>query len=107
MGDTYAVVSQKTGTPISTIKKIKKRNDEAIARSYAKLADEQADSAHELLQQTNRRIARLLALDNMGAVTISVGDLCRISDAMHAQTIVNSSPQRTVRTLTKIVQKYR
>jgi hypothetical protein len=106
MGDTYAVVSQKTGVPVSTIKKIKKRNDEAVAHSYTQLANEQASSANELLQQTNRRIARLLALDNMGAISISVGDLCRISEAMHAQTMVDSSPLRTVRTLTKITHKY-
>lgn len=106
MGDTYAIVSQKTGVPVSTIKKIKKRNDEAVTLSYGHLADEQAESAHEILQKTNKRIARLLALDSMGAVTISVNDLCRISEAMHEQTLVNSSPLRTTRTLKKIVQKY-
>lgn len=106
MGDTYVVVSQKTGVPVSTIKKIKKRNDEAVAHSYAQLADDQASSANELLQQTNKRIARLLALDRMGAVTVSVGDLCRISEAMYAQTMVNSSPLKSARTLTKVAQKY-
>lgn len=106
MGDTYVVVSQKTGVPVSTIKKIKKRNDEAVAHSYTQLADEQASSAKELLEQTNKRIARLLALDKMGAVTISVSDLCRISEAMHAQTMINSSPLNSARTLTKVAQKY-
>lgn len=106
MGDTYAVVSQKTGIPVSTIKKIKKRNDEAVALYYGHLADEQAESAHEILQKTNKRIARLLALDSMGAVAISVNGLCRISEAMHAQTMINSSPLKSARTLTIVAQKY-
>lgn len=106
IGDAYAVVSQKTGVPISTIKKIKKRNDKVVAQSYDQLADQQAETAHELLQQTNKRIARLLALDSMGAVTISVSDLCRISEAMHAQALINSSPLKSARTLTKVAQKY-
>ncbi|MBP9852840.1 MAG: hypothetical protein QG640_618 [Patescibacteria group bacterium] len=107
MGDTYSEVSQKTNVPVSTIKKIKKRNDAAIAQSYTKHADEQADSAKELLQKTNKRIARLLALDGMGAINISVADLCRISEAMHAQTLVDSSPLKSAQTLTRITQKYR
>lgn len=106
MGDTYVVVSEKTGIPVSTIKKIKKRNDEAVSHSYNNLADQQAETAYELLQQTNKRIARLLALDQMGVIDISVNDLCNISSAMHAQTLVKSPPLRTLRTLTKVAQKY-
>lgn len=107
MGDTYAVVSQKTGVPVSTIKKIKKRSDIQLAHLHSHVAQEQADSAQELLQQTNKRIARLLALDRMGAIEISVNDLCRITEAMHAQTMINSSPLKSARTLTKVAQKYR
>lgn len=106
MGDAYAVVSQKTGVPVSTIKKIKKRSDIQLAHLHAQVVQEQAESAQELLQQTNKRIARLLALDKMGVITISVSDLCRITEAMHAQTIINSSPLKSVQTLTKVVQKY-
>lgn len=106
MGDAYAVVSQKTGVPVSTIKKIKKRSDIQMAQLYSHVVHEQADSAHELLQQTNKQIARLLAQDELGLITISVNDLCRISTAMHAQTMVNSSPLKSARTLTKVAQKY-
>lgn len=106
MGDAYAVVSEKTGVPVSTIKKIKRRSDIQMSHLHTHVAQEQADSAHELLKQTNKRIAKLLALDNMGAITISVNDLVRISNAMHAQTTVNSSPLRTVQALAKVAQKY-
>lgn len=106
MGDAYAVVSQKTGVPVSTIKKIKKRSDTQMAQLHSHVVQEQADSAQELLQQTNKRIARLLAQDELGLITISVSDLCRISSAMHAQTMVNSSPIKSARTLTKVAQKY-
>lgn len=106
VGDTYAVVSKKTRVPVSTIKKIKKRNEEAIAKSYTKLADEQADSAHELLRQTNKQIARLLAKADMGLIEISVNDLCCISQAMHEQTMVKSPPTKSIKALTSITQKY-
>lgn len=106
MGDTYSVASQKTNIPISTIKKIKKRNDKAVSEPYAKLAGQQAENALGLLQQTNKKIARLLALEGMGAIEMSVNDLCRISNAMHAQTLVNPTHTRSLKTLTNIAQKY-
>jgi hypothetical protein len=106
MGDAYAVVSEKTGVPVSTIKKIKKRSDIQMAHLHTHVMQEQADNAQELLQQTNRQIARLLAQDELGLITISVNDLCRISTALHAQTVINSSPLKPVQTLTKVAQKY-
>lgn len=106
MGDTYAVVSAKTGVPISTIKKIKKRSDIQMAHLHSHIVSKRANDAHELLQQTNKQIARLLAQDELGLITISVNDLCRISTAMHAQTVINSSPLKTAQTLTKVARKY-
>lgn len=106
MGDAYNVVSEKTGIPISTIKKIKKRSDIQMSHLHAHVVQEQADNAHEILQQTNKQIARLLAQDEQGLITISVSDLCRISSAMYAQTTINSSPLKTAQTLTKVAQKY-
>lgn len=106
MGDAYAIVSEKTGVPVSTIKKIKKRSDIQMSHLHSHVVQEQADSAYELLQQTNKQIARLLAQDELGLITISVNDLCRISTAMHAQTVINSSPLKTAQTLTKVAQKY-
>lgn len=106
MGDAYSVVSEKTGIPISTIKKIKKRSDIQISHIHTHVVQEQADSAYELLQQTNKRIGRLLDQDKLGIINISVGDLCRISSAMHAQTVINSSPLRSARTLAKVAEKY-
>lgn len=106
MGDTYAMVSEKTGVPISTIKKIKKRSDIQMAQLHAHVVEQEADTAQTLLGQTNKRIARLLALDEMGAIDISIADLCRISEALYAQTLVNSSPLNSARSLTKVAQKY-
>lgn len=106
MGDTYSDVSSKTGVPVSTIKKIKHRNNEEVARSYAKVTEDHSNSAKDLLQQTNKQIGRLLILDRLGAIDISVNDLCRISSAMHAQTLINSTPTKSLKTLTNIAQKY-
>lgn len=106
MGDAYSVVSEKTGVPVSTIKKIKKRSDIQISHIHAHVVQEQADSAYELLQQTNKQIGRLLDQDKLGIINISVRDLCRISSAMHAQTVINSSPLRSARTLAKVAEKY-
>ena len=105
-GDTYAVVAQKTGVPISTIKKIKRRSDIQAAHLYDRVAQEQANSAISLLEQTNRQISRLLAKADLGLVDISVYDLCKISNEMHRQTTINLSPGKSIKTLQGIAQKY-
>lgn len=106
MGEAYSVVSMKTGIPVSTIKKIKKRSDINMAHLHGHIAQKQADSVEALLRQTNQQIAKLLAKAEVGLIDISVNDLCSISNAMHAQTLINSTPTRPLKTLTNIMQKY-
>lgn len=105
-GDAYAVVSQKTGVPVSTIKKIKKRSDIQTARLYDQAVREQIDNAITLLERTNGQISRLLTRAELGLVDISIYDLCRISNAMHRQTAISLPPLKSIKTLKSASRKY-
>ena len=106
MGDTYATISQNTGVPVSTIKKIKKRSDIQMSELHTHVVAEQLNSTEALLKQVNGQVGRLLEEAELGIRDISVVDLCRIMEALHAQTVIKSSPINPTRTLTKIAQKY-
>lgn len=105
-GRQYADISKATGIPISTIKKIKQRHDKEVVGAYAKAAEAHVSDVNSLLNQANRQISKLLTKAEIGTLDISVTDLCRISNAMYAQTTASSSPFKSLKTLETVAKKY-
>ena len=84
-GDRYADISETTGTPIPTIKKIKGRNKEALARIEDQIIRKQAESASRILSKSLNLLEQRLDMVAAGDENIKVRELVAITKEMHDQ----------------------
>lgn len=105
-GQQYAAIASSTGVPISTIKKIRKRNLVKIRSCEAAIENEQLTIAGDNLKQTYVLLNRILDRVNRDEVHISIRDLLTISSTMRRQTDINATPKAPPQRLKNLVQKY-
>lgn len=97
-GSKYADISEKTSVPVSTIKKIKRRNTEGLAQITKQIIQSQAQTAARLLQKSHRQIEKNLDRAFTGDVDIALKDLVSVSKEMfHQSQIEKGEPTAIVR----------
>lgn len=87
-GYTYPSISLETDVPVSTIKKISKRNQESIAKVKAGVVRWQIKSARRILEMSHKEIEKKLDLAMVGEEDIPIRDLVSISKEMFSQSQV-------------------
>lgn len=105
-GELYASISESTGVPVSTIKKIKKRNYEAFAAHAESINSSIYVDMEKMLKQSYLSLSNILDRDASGEINLSVRDLITISSEMHKQTVINSTPRMPSFSTQKTIQKY-
>lgn len=105
-GELYASISAETGVPVSTIKKIKKRNYEAFESRIKSVENSIYEDMERMLKQSYRSLSNILDRDASGEITLSVRDLVSISSEMYKQTVINSTPRMPSFSTQKTIQKY-
>lgn len=105
-GDPYADISDRTGVPVSTIKKIKHRNYAQLQAVKHDAMAKQTDEISALVKRSNGMINRLLDKADRGELEVSITDLVSISREMYRQTTINPTPIRSATLLTQVASKY-
>jgi hypothetical protein len=85
VGVRYAEISEHTGVAISTIKKIRKRNEAQFEKVEQQIVDWRASEAKKILQQTYKLLGNRLDRAEAGLEEISIMELLAISRAMFNQ----------------------
>lgn len=90
-GSKYQEIYEEIGVPVSTIKKIKKRNESLLIEVRQKNIRIEASIVVDNLQKVNKLIARRLDRVLEGKETIADRDLVNIAREMHSQAELNEA----------------
>ena len=104
-GDRYADISQETGIPIPTIKKIKGRNKETLARIEDQIIRKQAESASRILRKSLNLLEQRIDSAARGEEEIKVRELVAITKEMHDQIQVEQDNRHEAPLSPKATQK--
>jgi hypothetical protein len=106
LGEKYSDISLKTGVAVSTIKKIKKRNQAKFIEINDAVTVSVIDEVRLALGKTYKALNRLLDKDQAGDINLSVRELLIISNAMHKQSVINYPSRSTPLSIQNVLEKY-
>lgn len=85
VGRRYADISEETGVAVPTIKKIKRRNPQALAKMQTVIIERQAKVAARIHQKSLNEIDKKLDRAEAGSEDITIKDLVSVSKEMFSQ----------------------
>ena len=106
LGEKYSDISSKTGVAVSTIKKIKKRNQAKFIEINEAVTVSVIDEVRLALGKTYKALNRLLDKDQAGDINLSVRALLIISNAMYKQSAINYPSRNIPISVQNVLEKY-
>lgn len=106
LGYKYADISQKTGVPVPTIKKIKKRSQVRLGKIEERVIEKHVDEVSQMLKKSYSLINRLLDKEDAGLIEISIKDLLQISNEMSRQASISAPQAPRRQKLRSVYEKY-